>query len=81
MKYTYTAGEGNQYHIDLDTIWDDDDPEGIAEDAARDYYNNHDGWESSWPREIEVFSGFRSLGRFLVHLEHMPYFNADELKP
>lgn len=81
MKYTYTVVGGGQYHIDFDAIGDEDEPGYIAEEAAEDYYENHDGWESSWPLKIEVFSGFRSLGKFLVCIEHVPSFSAEELEP
>ena len=81
MRYTYTVEKGRQHHVDFDASWDKDDTGYIAEEAAKDYYHNYGGWKSSWPLKIEVFLGFRSLGRFLVYIRHEPSFSADELQP
>ncbi|EOC1305530.1 MULTISPECIES: hypothetical protein [Cronobacter] len=50
--------------------------ESLAQDAALDFYDNHDGWESSWPMEIELFVDGKSVGTFLVEMESVPRFNA-----
>ena len=81
MKYTYTVGQCGRHHIDFDASWDEDDAGEIAEEAAKNYYHNCGGWKSSWPMKIEVFSGFRSLGSFLVYIRHEPSFSAEELQP
>lgn len=53
----------------------------VAEDAAKDFYYRHDGWEAEWPCEISVFdlSG-NLLGTFIVEQECVPQYNAREKK-
>lgn len=47
---------------------------------AEDYYDNHDGWEASWPAELRVYEvrdGVVSeVSRFDVDMESRPYFMA-----
>ena len=78
MKIKYEVNDGG-YKFDLETNWDKGSPEYIAEDAAKDYYDNHDGWESSWPINIEVYDGDKSIGLCSVELEHDPTFSAIEI--
>lgn len=53
------------------------DPERVAEDAAEYDHDNCDGWESAWPKAIQLWSvtGF-SLGQFNVERESVPQFHA-----
>lgn len=53
------------------------DPEWVAEDAAEYDHDNCDGWESTWPKVIQLWSvtGF-SLGQFDVERESVPQFHA-----
>jgi hypothetical protein len=44
----------------------------LAQDAALDYFDNHDGWESSWPLDIELFVDGESVGVFAVEMEYVP---------
>lgn len=72
-------GEGWMYPRDaecFDTVWDIDDPEYIAEDAARHYYENNDGWEDNWPVFFELYQDGVSIGVFEVGLEFDPTFSA-----
>lgn len=48
--------------------------ESLAQDAALDYFENHDGWESSWPMDIELFADGKSVGIFAVEMEQVPRF-------
>lgn len=48
----------------------------LVEKAADDYFDYHDGWESSWPMDIEIFSDGKSLGVFTVEMETVPQFSA-----
>lgn len=56
--------------------WDADDLEWLAEDAAKDYHSNHDGWEASWPIKLALFKDDICLGKFEVELEFEPSFSA-----
>lgn len=50
----------------------------LAEEAAKDAFDNGDGREWLWPVTIEVFDGDTSLGLWVVSLEHIPSFTACE---
>lgn len=52
--------------------------QSAAEDAADDYYANHDGWESPWPLIIALYEteDGPEIARYLVELEHEPAFYA-----
>jgi hypothetical protein len=57
----------------------DEDPIGAAELAAKDHYDNHDGWDSSWPMSFVILGENKEpLGRFLVDMEDEPVFSASE---
>lgn len=72
-------GVDNAYnlpHHDLDECHEAWEVAYLAEKAADDYFDNYDGWESSWPMDIEIFSDGKSLGIFSVDMETAPQFNA-----
>ncbi|CAH3713301.1 hypothetical protein CPT31_13190 [Enterobacter hormaechei] len=50
--------------------------ESLSQDAALDYFDNHDGWESDWPLDIELFIDGESVGVFAVEMETVPRFSA-----
>jgi hypothetical protein len=52
--------------------FDQEFAEFLAEDAAENYHDAHDGWEASWPLEIVVVG----IGRFSVDREAVPQFRA-----
>ena len=61
----------------LRTPWDINTLEYVAEDAAQDYFDNHDGRESSWPLAFAIFDeSFNELGRYVVDMEAVPQFWA-----
>ena len=47
-----------------------------AREAGEDHFANHDGWESSWPMEFELFFNGVSKGVFQVFMEYEPGFSA-----
>ena len=81
MKYRYSVDDediDNSY--DFETNWGHDELEYVAEEAAKDFHSNHDGWESSWPLDIFLFSiTGDALGGFSVELEHQPSFCASKI--
>lgn len=80
-KHTYKYLKEGRRPDDLIAFlsdWDAVDPEYIAQDAAQHYYDECDGWESTWPIKFEIFDGQESLGIYEVHLEHEPTFSAIE---
>jgi hypothetical protein len=83
-RYEYIVKDlGEKYPDDargLDSEWDEDCPDYVAEDAGQDNYDNHDGWEDSWPMKFEIFSEGKSLGVYWVNMEAEPRFYANEVK-
>jgi hypothetical protein len=79
MIYRYYLPEHGQSADDsytVDVEWGDADPELIADDAAQDYFNEHDGWESSWPLTIVVVLQDGTERKFSVDMESVPRFFA-----
>jgi len=63
------------------SVWDGDDGEYLAEDAATDYHSNHDGWEASWPVQFAIFTDDGKLiGKYEVDRDYDPVFSAGEIK-
>ncbi|HGY3930753.1 TPA: hypothetical protein ACNVXV_002074 [Citrobacter koseri] len=60
---------------DFEDAWD---YEQLAQEAAEDYWENHDGWESRWPLNIELFADGSSVGMFEVVMETEPTFSASK---
>lgn len=79
-KNTYEyAIENEEERYEFKTVFVSDSETGrnwIAQDAAEDFYNNHDGWEASWPIDFSIFSGEKFVGSFSVHCEAVPQFSA-----
>jgi hypothetical protein len=55
-----------------------DELEWLAEIAAEDYYNNHDGREASWPTNIAIYDDAEGprLATFFVEMSSRPEFCA-----
>ena len=51
----------------------------MAENAAKDFYSNHDGWDTSWPRTFKLWENGEYLGEFEVSIEAEPIFYAEKL--
>lgn len=83
-QYKYIVEDFCETLDDAETFssnWDISvDPGRVAEDAAQNLFEYHDGWETSWPLVFAIFSvtGYR-LGRFRVELEHQPAFTTEAL--
>jgi hypothetical protein len=49
----------------------------VAQDAANDYYQKHDGWEAIWPCGFYIFDTEGNLlGVFTVEREYDPVFSV-----
>lgn len=82
-KYTYCYylpdhGMTADDPYEVDSVFGDDSPYFVAEDAAKNYHDEHDGWEAHWPLAIVVFSANREreIGRFSVDRESVLRFHA-----
>lgn len=66
---------------DLSSSWGDDDLKYVAEEAAEDYFHEHDGWECNWPLEFLILDiTGKELGLFEVDMEAKPDFHAAKVK-
>jgi|WetSurMetagenome_2_1015567.scaffolds.fasta_scaffold183234_3 hypothetical protein len=70
-------GENPEDAYTLKTRWEKNNLDYVAEDAAQDYHDRHDGWESVWPLTIVILDEeLNELGRFSVEREAVPQFHA-----
>lgn len=73
-EYHYTSPDnGIDEPIKFTSIWNAEEEyqqTWIAEKAAKHFFDNCDGWESSWPIEITVVG----VGTFRVEIEYDPTF-------
>ncbi len=74
--------EGNQerYETDVPENCYDMDFSYIAIGAAVDFFHYQGGYQTSWPKEIEIFLNRESVGVFLVDLEMCPVFSAKKVE-
>jgi hypothetical protein len=57
--------------------FDEEDGDWLAEQAAENYHQKHDGWESSWPITFIIRKEDGSeIGRYEVDREIAPQFFA-----
>lgn len=81
-RYTYCRPdycEDSRYRFT--SIWDAETLEYLAEDAAEDFHNNHDGWESEWPLTFNIYdTDDNLLGTCTVDREHNPTFSASKVE-
>lgn len=52
------------------------DTEMMANQCAQDYFDNHDGWESSWPLDLFLYEteDGPSVAKLSVEMEAEPVF-------
>ena len=54
----------------------------FADDCAKDYWDNHDGWESGWPLEFHLYESEdanKPFHKCLVSMEMNPNFSCKDL--
>ncbi|MCO9048510.1 hypothetical protein [Acinetobacter sp. UC24323] len=71
----------SRYELEFKDIetWLEQDLEFVGNECAQDYFDNHDGWESSWPLEIRVFKDEHSIepiASLIVEMELEPHFSS-----
>ena len=76
MKYKYQVDRDSlQFAFDIESS--NDDVEEIAQEAADDFFSDHDGWENKWPCDFYIYSADGLLlGACKVEMEMTPYFSA-----
>ena len=76
MKYYYcTEDEGIEDAVEIQSPWNDDRPEFLAEDLHRDTCE-----DDQVPTEITVLTAEKNLiGTFYVEFEYTPVFSAREM--
>lgn len=78
IGYVSEAGDPNlECPIEFESNWDSENIEYVAEDFAKFYHSNCDGWESDWPVTfiIKDITG-KILGKVKVELEYSPTFSG-----
>ena len=77
MKLKYRR-HGHRYAYDLPGDWEaEDELEQMAEAAAQDYWDNHDGFEARWPLTFEILLPDGGLiGSAVVEMDTEPVFTA-----
>ena len=80
-EFAIVRNEENEpgYKTEFVSSWDNEDLEYVAEDAAKHYYDDCGGFESTWPIKFMIFENDEKLGVFEVNLEYDPTFEATEL--
>lgn len=77
MTVRYRAGDSDdvfEFDIADGITWDN---EALAEMAAEDYFDCHDGWESKWPLAFTLLDKLGAvIEHFVVHREDVPSFTA-----
>ncbi|WP_065091477.1 hypothetical protein [Rhizobium leucaenae] len=76
--YTY-AIDGIDDTFDFTSVFLPSATGWLAEEAGKDFFDNHDGWEWKWPAKVTVYNGDVALGTFSVELEHVASFSAYEV--
>lgn len=78
IEYTVVGDDPDfESPIVLRGPFEKDDPSEIAERCARDFHNDHDGWEYEWPLKIAIrVDG--DVKVFSVDRDYSPYFSAHE---
>lgn len=80
MKIEYRVPEHDSERIPLevripperrekDLMW-------VAETAAMDFFDNHGGWECTWPLYFEIYINSELVSVIHVGCEMNPVFNA-----
>lgn len=78
-RYTYTVAGLEGEDFELRSNFSPTSVDYLAEEAAEDFYNNHDGWEWHWPADFEVFLDGQSLGRRRVETEAVMSFRSGDV--
>lgn len=67
-----------RYEFDAINDVDIENVRYLAQEAAQDYHNNRDGWESKWPLEFVLYKTKEGpeFARMFVELEYEPSFYA-----
>jgi hypothetical protein len=75
MTYEYTMGDSDQrFSFPKDQKTYGENWSLIADELAQDYFDNHDGWESSWPQSLRIWKGEEQVAAFNIEMEREPVF-------
>ena len=76
MKVVFTVPPLDTRPVEYDSMLDAEDGDLVAAEAAEHYFDNCDGWDSTWPLDFHIVAGGEDLGVFEVELEFDPVFEA-----
>ncbi|HEM6651489.1 hypothetical protein [Acinetobacter pittii] len=71
----------SRYELNLNDkqAWLESDLDFVSNQCAQDYWDNHDGWESTWPLEISIFeteTAEAPIATYIVDMEMEPSFSS-----
>jgi hypothetical protein len=78
-RYSVDEREDFEHAYAFESVFDEDDGEWLAQEAAEDFHNCHDGWEAGWDGGKDFWLWHESgkfIGRFNVTREYEPRFSA-----
>lgn len=79
--YRYNRSEtmGPEDYNEFKSNFSDSNGEWLAEAAAENYHNKHDGWDSSWPITLTIQREDGTIiGVYDIDREIIPQFSAQE---
>lgn len=85
IEYAYEFKSDRDIHA-VKGGYDEWEVEWMVEDMAKDFFDNHDGWESanSWHGSARTFAVWDEnknlIGQFDVYLDYEPTFSAMKKK-
>lgn len=83
MKIYYTTSCDHEEFYFFESMWDlDENNSFMASEAAEDFWDNHDGYEVSWPLTIMLHKneGGPEIGKYSIMRETVPEFHAIKIE-
>ena len=81
--FYYSINEDTDQCFKVVSHWESIENAGayLAEEAAEDYHDNHDGWEATWPLIINLHEteNGQIIKSFDVDRETVPQFSSSEI--
>lgn len=80
INYFYETCSTGEHKFSFQSIWEKDEHEYIIEECAKDFYENHDGWDVAWPIKFKLYDENENyIATYEINLEWEPDFQAQEI--
>ena len=81
--FRYSVHDCDEFNdcYSFQSVFDEDDTEWLAQEAAEDWHNFHDGWESNWDNGVTFWlwtEAGKLVGSFSITREYEPRFSATQ---